>query len=267
LKLGPGMQPTDSNNSMLVELGGRQYSVATERPKAAPWWSKAESGQWEEDTFRFLDATTKDGGATFVDVGAWIGPMALYASPRVQRVIALEPVPGVFKELSENVAANAVNIDAWNAAVDNASGTITLYHEAPGGKGSALTSSFGSSNPVEVRCVTFADIDAAIGPDKKVVLKVDIEGHEYRIIDDLVAFAKLRRAPTHLSLHPRFIWYDKRAQSGGLGARMAAYVETANAIRKLATVGRVSGGRWLAFSKVFLHRRPKNFDVELRQPY
>ena len=53
------MQTTDvieSNTSMLVELGGRQYRVATDRPKAAAWWGRAESGQWEEDTFRFLDA-------------------------------------------------------------------------------------------------------------------------------------------------------------------------------------------------------------------
>jgi FkbM family methyltransferase len=260
----------DAEKKVRVRLGGRVCWVSASKPNSARFWGEVDRGVWEESTFRFIDALTSE-RTTFVDVGAWIGPITLYASRQANRVIALEPDPVALLELKDNVAANVGNVDVWGAAVSSQAGTMNVY--APGEFGDSSTSSFGGGKSTLVKTVTFADIDVAIDASSNVVLKVDIEGHEYRIMEDLVQFAQMRRAPVHLSLHPRAIWLSKKLARGRLLARVDAYSETISALRKLAALGRVSCetgesvGRWFVFRKVFLHsRRPKNFAVEVRKP-
>jgi FkbM family methyltransferase len=255
---------------MLVRLNDRTYQVSTARPESAAFWAAAAAGRWDDETFRFLDAVA-DPDAVLLDVGAWIGPLSLYASPRMARVIALEPDPVAHAELSANIAGNVGNVEIWNAAVDLAPGELKLF--APQGFGKSETSSIGEGEPVIVKTVTFADLDAAIGAAKKLVLKVDIEGHEYRVMDALLGFAKARRAPVHLSLHPRSYWNSVKQGSHWWEARRATYAATMDAIRRLAAVGPVllsSTGQpvspAMVARRIFLKRRPKNFSVEVRAP-
>jgi FkbM family methyltransferase len=265
------LQAGEVSADLAVELNGRRYRVAGRRRESAAFWDAAAQGRWEDDTFRFLDAVT-DPGSVLVDVGAWIGPLSLYASPRVARVLAIEPDPVAHAELAANIAANAANVEIWNAAVDRERGELKLY--APKGFGNSETTSSGEGEALVVKAVTFEDIDAAVGTAERVVLKMDIEGHEYAILDDALRFAARRRAPVHLSLHPRSFWVQRRsAAQGWLGSRRATFEATWAAIEKLAVIGPVllssSGApvtRREIFRLVFLKKRPKNFSVEVRSP-
>ena len=255
-----------------VRLSDRTYVVTAARPESDAFWRDAAAGRWENETFRFIDAVTETPGAVLLDVGAWIGPVALYASPRVSRVIALEPDPVARGELTANVEANAPNVEIWNAAIDNTPGELKLY--AAQGLGNSETSSIGEGEAIIVKTITFADIESAAGEDARVVLKVDIEGHEYRIMDALIAFAKRRRASVHLSLHPRSFWNDRRKQTNWLAARRETVDATLAAITRLSEVGPVmmSGTglpatRSEVLGKVLWKRRPKNFSVEVRAPH
>ncbi len=259
-----------ADGRMRVSLAGRTYTVAAGRPESAAFWTAAANGRWEDETFRFLDAVTQTPGAVLVDVGAWIGPVALYTSPKVARVIALEPDPVAHGELTANVAANAPNVEIWNAAVDNAPGELKLY--ASEGLGNSETSSIGEGEAIVVKTVTFDDLSKAAG-DGPVILKVDIEGHEYRVMDKLIAFAKARRAAVHLSLHPRSFWNDARKTKDFFGSRRATYEATWRFIERLSEVGDVvmSGTQEPATKaaiarKVVWKKRPKNFSVEVRAP-
>jgi FkbM family methyltransferase len=260
---------SDTGPTMSVRLQQRSYEVVCARPESAAFWTQAGSGRWEDDTFRFLDAVTR-ADAVLVDVGAWIGPLSLYASPLVARVIAIEPDPVAHRELAANIAANVANVEIWNAAVDRQRGELKLY--APKGFGNSETTSSGEGEAIVVKTVTFEDIDAAIGA-APAVLKIDIEGHEYRILEEALAFAKRRRAPLHLSLHPRSFWRERRQQLGWLGSRRATYAATLRAVEQLAALGPVifssSGApatRAGLFRLIFLKKRPKNFSVEVRAP-
>lgn len=255
---------------MRVTLNGRAYTVASARPESAAFWRRAAEGRWEDDTFRFLDAVTREPGAVLLDVGAWIGPVALYASPRVARVIALEPDPVARGELEANVAANAPNVEIWNAAIDTAPGELKLY--AAEGLGNSETSSIGEGEAIVVKTVTVDDLDRAAGQGR-IVLKVDIEGHEYRVMDALMDFAKRRRAAVHLSLHPRSLWNEKRRTLGWIAARRATFAATMQAIARLEQIGPVTmsasgrpATRGEILRKVVFKRRPKNFSVEVREP-
>jgi FkbM family methyltransferase len=260
----------DTTKRLTIRLNERSYSVAAVRPESAAFWADAAAGRWEDETFRFLDAVIKP-DAVLIDVGAWIGPLSLYASPRVARVIALEPDPIAHAELVDNVADNAPNVEIWNAAINLTQGELKLF--APKGFGNSETTSSGEGEAVTVKTVTFAEIDAAVGVGAPVVLKVDIEGHEYRVLDAMIAFAKKRNAPVHLSLHPRSIWNGERKRLGWFGARQATFDATIAAVEKLAQVGAVTmsstgapATRAEVFRLMFLKKRPKNFSIEVRAP-
>jgi FkbM family methyltransferase len=255
---------------MRVNLSGRAYVVTASRPESAAFWTAAANGRWEDETFRFLDAVTVEPGAVLVDVGAWIGPVALYASPKVAKVIALEPDPVAHGELSANVGANAPNVDIWNAAIDNQPGELKLF--VGDGLGNSETSSIGHGDAITVKTVTFDDLAAAAGA-ARTILKVDIEGHEYRVMDKLVGFAKARRAAVHLSLHPRSYWNDARKSKGFFGSRQATFEATCRFIDALREVGEVvmsstqePATRAALARKVLWKKRPKNFAVEVRAP-
>lgn len=259
-----------ADGRMRVSLSGRTYTVAAGRPASAEFWKAAANGKWEDETFRFLDAATAAPGAVLVDVGAWIGPVALYASPKVAKVLALEPDPIAHGELKANVAENAPNVEIWNAAVDNEPGELKLY--VGEGLGNSETSSIGQGEAITVKTVTFDDLSKAAG-DARVILKVDIEGHEYRVMDKLIEFAKARRAAVHLSLHPRSFWNDERKSKGFFGSRQATFDATCRFIELLSEVGDVvmsstqePATRAALARKVLWKKRPKNFAVEVRAP-
>ena len=85
-----------------VTVGGRTFNVVAGRHDN--FWDTCEAG-WEATTFEVL--TSQPGPAsTFVDVGAWIGPMTLVAAACGARVVAYEPDPTAADELAENIAAN-----------------------------------------------------------------------------------------------------------------------------------------------------------------
>ena len=60
---------------------------------------------WEADTFEFVRRNVTPGGL-MLDIGAWIGPIGLYAASLGARVIALEPDPVSIASLRENARLN-----------------------------------------------------------------------------------------------------------------------------------------------------------------
>ena len=63
------------------------------------WYTIA---NWEPYSFAVLKQFS-DKNKTFVDVGAWIGPLSLFASSSYKNVIAFEPDTKAFTELTNNI--------------------------------------------------------------------------------------------------------------------------------------------------------------------
>src|SRR6267142_1431387 len=68
------------------------------------FWDRFENN-WEGATLRAFDQHFAPGG-TFIDIGSWIGPTALYAASRGQKTICIEADPIAAQELRSNVRAN-----------------------------------------------------------------------------------------------------------------------------------------------------------------
>jgi FkbM family methyltransferase len=113
----------------------------------------------------------------FVDVGANVGYYTLMAAKHGAEVLSFEPIPEVFQILSDNLTVNNAfsNTIAQNLAVSDKLGTAHL--EIPAGHTGAA---FLSDEGIEVKTTTL-DHYMAFFDDKRVLIKVDVEGAEPQV--------------------------------------------------------------------------------------
>jgi FkbM family methyltransferase len=202
-----------------VTVGGKTFNVMADRHDA--YWGRCETGL-EATTFEVLSSHLGS-GSTFVDVGAWIGPMALVAAACGARVIAYEPDPGAADELAGNVALNpGFDVTVERVALWTSTGTRQL-RGGPVGLGESMSSFTGRAG--RVGSTTVATIDgreAASSWPSDAVVKIDVEGAEYRLLPRLRPYLAAR--PTIvLSVHA----YDVRASLAGWPAPVRRVVHHA----------------------------------------
>ncbi len=116
-----------------------------------------------------------------VDIGANVGAFTVMAAAQTTsgKVIAVEPVPGNFQMLSQNVAINGLkNVSLMQKAAGGSEGEIEIYSA-----GSQSSLYWGKNSTKEkVRLVTLAGILAENGIGKIDLLKMDCEGAEFDVL-------------------------------------------------------------------------------------
>ncbi|MBN1568286.1 MAG: FkbM family methyltransferase [Acidobacteria bacterium] len=124
-----------------------------------------------------------------IDCGSHIGMSILYFKTLYPdaHVVGFEPAPGTFQLLSENIRQNGLkNVVLYKKAVGNREGKATFY-----GDDSVTSSLFEGRNPggaYEVDIVKLSDyMDRPVN-----FLKLDVEGAESLVFEDLVAASKMR---------------------------------------------------------------------------
>lgn len=138
-------------------------------------------------------------GAPYVllDVGANIGVYSLIAAcyGQAERVVAFEPDPQSAALLRCNAKANAADVEIIEAAVSRESGTACLFiPEGHSGAASLGNPSVGAHS-VPVRCMAASDLDDIVGTPPEgqdVLVKLDVEGHEYEALEALSAWGGWR---------------------------------------------------------------------------
>jgi FkbM family methyltransferase len=132
---------------------------------------------------------TSEAAPWIIDCGSHIGLSILYfkALYPEARVLGFEPAPGTFQVLSENVKNNRLkHIRLENKAVSNEEGKLAFYGDRS--KTSTLIKERGTGESAEVDVVRLSKYI-----DRKVsFLKLDVEGAEELVLNDLAAADKLR---------------------------------------------------------------------------
>jgi FkbM family methyltransferase len=123
-----------------------------------------------------------DAGSVVVDAGAYIGEWSETISQRYGATIhAFEPVPSAFKRMQRRLADHPnVHMHKLGLGADNE--RVTMSVDGPGSSMYASTGVFGSTD-VEIRDVV--DVFDELGLHEIDVLKVNIEGAEYDLLDRL----------------------------------------------------------------------------------
>jgi FkbM family methyltransferase len=135
----------------------------------------------------------KSSRPTIVDCGANIGLSVLYFKRRFPRarIIAFEPDPEAFKLLKENVLGNRLNhVELHEAAVGRSEGEVDFYSDTHL-RGSLHASMIAKESLQAQRTVRMVRLSTFI-TDAVDILKLDIQGAEGFVIEDLIGTSALR---------------------------------------------------------------------------
>ncbi|MBF0185637.1 MAG: FkbM family methyltransferase [Magnetococcales bacterium] len=172
------------------------------------WWDLVEAGRWEPLLFELFDKFVQP-GSIVVDVGGWIGCTPLYCAHLAGKVYAFEPDISALKILRLNFALNpqlAGKITLFEAGLGTMDGQVALFNHAPGNSGSSLLA-FDTAKTALPSCDTITLLDArrflqVINLQQVSVLKVDIEGAEYDLIEYIAPLLQEFKPTLILSFHP-----------------------------------------------------------------
>lgn len=180
-----------------VNRFGMSFNVV-DTPLNSKFWVDHYTG-WQQSTFDFI-IPRLDKDKTFIDIGAWIGPISLVAAQFSKQCICFEPDPVANKEFADNIKLNNINNiiledKAISMSLELSIGSAVL--------GESITRDSCTENAIVVGCMTPSDIfnKYDIKGNEISVIKIDIEGHEQQLLKEHSVLWELN-IPMHISLHP-----------------------------------------------------------------
>ncbi len=154
--------------------GTRELAIAERWEK---FWRVFERDGWEPETKALVRANLEPGDL-FLDIGAWIGPVTLWALECGAQVIAIEPDPVALEELRRRVPEE---VEIHACALGLESGTARLA--AASAYGDSMSRLEHEGIPVPIR--TLPEILAGRRPKMAVM---DIEGYEMTILPGVAPY-------------------------------------------------------------------------------
>ena len=153
-----------------------------------------EYGRFYSDHLASLDSSFQ-----FVDIGANQGLYSLIAekNENCAGVVAFEPVRETYEILRANVKANGAEgrIETIDAAVSQESGSADmLVPQSHSGRARIERIDWDAESPVEqVRTTTIDEVSQHLVEDVDVVVKVDVEGHEEVVLEQIATWGEVAR--------------------------------------------------------------------------
>lgn len=189
-------------------------------------WFVANYTTWEPETFAVMDKYLRS-DKVYLDIGGWIGTTCLYASKASKMVVVCEADPVAANGLCANIGVGGYNnMFVVGNPVYSKTGDTVLFgpnRYIPGdwndSKSQILPASEVNSEHVKLETISLHDLVdfcKRTNSDRKgeiSLIKVDIEGGEENIMDDLAVYRG--KIPIYLSFHlawwhnqdiGRFIW-------------------------------------------------------------
>lgn len=186
-----------------VDLDGDLYG--------AEYWDTISNRSYEPDTVGFIENKC-DSNTDFFDIGAANGAMSLIAAAEGARVFAYEPDPRICHVAQRNFSLNSelnTQINLKNVAVSSESGK-TRFGTMADNKviSSIVTTGLLPEIPVDIQILSLKSELNQIhtDPKRKLIIKMDIEGAEWKIIQDQISLNALKQhnALLLLAVHPGF---------------------------------------------------------------
>lgn len=178
-----------------IKRGACRYGTFCWYEREGPiGWSMEVFGEWAQLEVEFMRQFVPDRGVA-IDVGAHIGTHTVALSQFVGdkgRVYALEPHPGIYCLLHENVRQNAGNVVVFPVAAGDARGVSLMPAIPEDGWYNCGASGLMASEGIEVEVDTLDNLV----PEPAHFVKIDAEGTEVSV---LRGFAEgLKNAPVLL---------------------------------------------------------------------
>lgn len=204
------------NNYLQIYKNNETFFIKNENSnKNLDFWKNIYNN-WEKETFEIFDRYL-DSNKIFIDIGGWIGATCIYGSRKSKSVIVVEADINSFKDLKENCLLNSKNIITINKAIYNVDDIDMYFGSNNYLNNSQLNDStsqihFNSTNETsyKIKTITIKKIieNYNIKSDDISLIKVDIEGGEEFILEDLYNIKKEYNTPIYVSFHYNW-WNDK----------------------------------------------------------
>jgi FkbM family methyltransferase len=177
-------------------------------------WMRNHYEKWEEDTFALINRYVSKDKLLF-DIGSWVGLISIPYSYRFSSVIAVEAdkesVINFRQILDKN---NITNVEIVERAVYSSSeetlffGTNKVRNDGHNQSTSQLKQSASHSTDYQVKTIGLLDL---ILPrvDNVAIVKIDIEGGEEYLLNDIITLVHTHKIPTLVSFH--FGWFSDKS--------------------------------------------------------
>jgi FkbM family methyltransferase len=209
------VNPYIHNNYLLVEKNKESFLIP--KNEAAPnyaFW-KDIYANWEWDTFNVFDRYL-DKNKTFIDIGGWIGTTCIYGSRKSKNVFVVEADKYSAQDLLKNCKINCHNVTLVERAIFNKDDAILYFGRNKFNTTSKLNDStsqiYDSSDtpdesvyPVKTISVRGLLTKYNVALESISLIKVDIEGGEEYILNDLLELKKQYPVPMYISFH--YTWW------------------------------------------------------------
>jgi len=172
------------------------------------FWEKINGNRWEPDTFDFVRLFC-DKSTHFLDIGAANGAISVAAALNGASVTAYEPDPIIFSVLKRNIELNPSSrelVEIKHAGVSVDSGKLNFESSSDPQIFSDILFRSGLSQPCQVEVKSLSEELRKCNVSKKIVIKMDIEGAEFKILNDLETLKVLHEFNSLmlLAIHPGF---------------------------------------------------------------
>lgn len=180
------------------------------------FWNEFSNAKWEADTLALVARLARAGAPSLYDFGAWIGPLSLYAAALGLKVVAVEPDPVAFAHLFKNSVVSGLHdrIELISGALlcKNAGKLLRLYSDSLGDSETSVASARMRAECLQIIVssyisagITLQDLLNVYPVKDGAILKFDIEGAEFELMDDIADAVKIAPVTLLLSVHPENI--------------------------------------------------------------
>ncbi|MHA1575506.1 MAG: FkbM family methyltransferase [Alphaproteobacteria bacterium] len=169
------------------------------------FWSLFNNNLWEQDTIAFYKKYTRP-DKNIIDCGVWFGPTVLIAhSFNAKKIYGVEADPSTYYQANKMINKNNISekVELTNICLYDKSNEIVSFGT---GKGNNSDNSIKGSF-FKVNTSTLLDYIKDNNIENYNILKIDIEGAETLIVNDLKSLSNKKDLHILLSLHPKF-WAD-----------------------------------------------------------
>jgi FkbM family methyltransferase len=203
-------------SALSVTVEGHTFEVIprVEGREFSGFWRRMGT-EWEPDTLAIIRKLVGPEWL-FIDVGAWIGPTAIWAALHGADVHAFEPDPVALKALQANIEVNASlrpKVTIVPAAAGTIDGQIDLFTDVAGNSETSCFSAVQRGDKLrpfptriavpQVDLLTY--LQTLASPPRPMLIKMDIEGGEFALLPHIHDFCRRHGAIVLASLHPQNI--------------------------------------------------------------
>jgi FkbM family methyltransferase len=171
------------------------------------FWVDTYFDVWEPETFRRMERVIGP-GTSYCDIGAWVGPTAIYASKLGADVTCFEPDPAAYERLLFNLRMNVPGrVKPFNLALGGSDGVRRLapFAAVLGQSGSSFYAPADKAESAQVLALSWSSSCRLLELPRFDTVKIDIEGGEAELLPEMMPWLRQHRPHLLLATHWGFV--------------------------------------------------------------